>query len=322
MIKKLLDFTDKRGLFTKAYPINWEKEAPLIKFSSLNTDKSKRKESDYTNKKNNDFDLATDSVREEIFQRKMQLNLAIDYVERQLKHIQPGTLRISNRNGIKQYYHRKEASDTIGKYIRKQDYERAVELAQQDYNQKILKALKKELEIIESFNAEYKPDNLAQVYLSLHENRKELIQPLILTDEEYVRQWKSVEYSKMGFRDNMPEYYTDEGERVRSKSEIIIANKMTKKTVPYRYEYPIELSDYRVVHPDFYCLNVRTRKEYIWEHFGMMDQPDYAISAVKKIEAYEKEGYYIGVNFIATFETTESPLNMILLEKTIDEFLL
>ena len=105
------------------------------------------------------------------------------------------------------------------------------------------------------------------------------------------------------------EYYTDNGERVRSKSEIIIANKLYRYNIPYRYEYPLQLQSDIITHPDFTCLNVKTRQEYIWEHFGIMDNAEYACNAIKKISDYANSGYILGRNFIATFETANTPIN-------------
>ena len=48
---------------------------------------------------------------------------------------------------------------------------------------------------------------------------------LSILSEEFVKQWEAVSYVPKGFEPNYPEYYTDKGERVRSKSEILIANK-------------------------------------------------------------------------------------------------
>ncbi|MFQ9213592.1 MAG: hypothetical protein ACLR4C_08105 [Eubacterium ventriosum] len=43
-------------------------------------------------------------------------------------------------------------------------------------------------------------------------------------------------------------------------------------------------------------LNRKTRKEIYWEHLGMMDDADYVEKAIKKIELYEKMGYFKGIN--------------------------
>ena len=129
---------------------------------------------------------------------------------------------------------------------------------------------------------------------------------LILT---FTADWKSLEYTSLGFSPDYAEYYTDNGERVRSKSEIIIANKLYRYNIPYRYECPLQLQSGVITHPDFTCLNVSTRQEYIWEHFGIMDNAEYACNAIRKINDYANSGYILGKNFIATFETSNTPIN-------------
>ena len=99
-------------------------------------------------------------------------------------------------------------------------------------------------------------------------------------------QWCSKEYEGLPFKEDSPELYTDRGERVRSKSEVIIANLMAKENIPYKYECPLYLNGFGTVHPDFTALNVRERKEYYWEHLGMMEDPEYSEKAVRKISAY------------------------------------
>ena len=63
------------------------------------------------------------------------------------------------------------------------------------------------------------------------------------------------------------------------------------------------------IYPDFTVLNVRTRKEMLWEHFGMMDEPEYAEKAVQKIMTYEQNNIFPGENLILTYETRKNPLN-------------
>ena len=57
-------------------------------------------------------------------------------------------------------------------------------------------------------------------------------------------------------RDVTAEFYSNSGVRVRSKSELIIANMLEKYGIPYRYEYPLLLNGNDLVRPDFLCLNI------------------------------------------------------------------
>ena len=113
---------------------------------------------------------------------------------------------------------------------------------------------------------------------------------------------------------------TEKGEYVRSKSEKIIADTLTKNNINYVYELPLRLKGYGTVKPDFTVLNKRTRHEYVWEHFGMMDDSIYVKNAIKKIEQYGKSGYVQGRNFIATFESKEAPLNTVTINRAIQDF--
>ena len=51
----------------------------------------------------------------------------------------------------------------------------------------------------------------------------------------------------------------------------------------------------------------------------MMDNPEYAESAIKKIETYGKNGIFLGKNLIATFESKNNPLNIKMINLLIEQ---
>ena len=136
-----------------------------------------------------------------------------------------------------------------------------------------------------------------------------MIHPIRESDEAYIKKWESAEYQTKGFDINIPEFYTAKGERVRSKSELIIADLLNKEDIPYRYEASVYLKGWGLVYPDFTVLNVKKRQEFYWEHLGMMDDPSYAEKALQKISMYEQNGIFPGEKLIITYETRKSPLN-------------
>lgn len=71
--------------------------------------------------------------------------------------------------------------------------------------------------------------------------RQKLITPLTLSDDQYITQWKSVTWQGLPFTPDAPVYTTTQGERVRSKSEVLIANALAQHGIPYRYESPLTL---------------------------------------------------------------------------------
>lgn len=241
--------------------------------------------------------------------------------EKSLKKVPEGSLRINKKGDKTEYYHRTDPKNSSGKYICKDNISLARKLAQKDYDEKIIQSSEKELEAIHKFNQMYPLRNVEQIYENLHLERQKLIAPILETDEEFVVNWEAVTYEHKGFPPNYPEYYTNKGERVRSKSEIIIADALEKAGVPYRYEYPLYIKSIGQTHPDFLTLNIRTREEIFWNHLGMLDDPKYAEDNVWKINQYLKAGYYPGENMILTYETKNHPLNQKIVKQMIEHYL-
>ena len=164
-----------------------------------------------------------------------------------------------------------------------------------------------------------------EVYKKLHPARRQLVEPYIKPIEDIIEEFENIEYKGKGFdEDDTTAYYTMKGERVRSKSEKIIADSLYKKGVPYHYELPLELNYCNrtiVVYPDFTVLNKRNGKKYILEHLGMMDKPSYYEGAMRKLDIYEKNGILLGEGLILTHETSGNPLDINVLERYVDELL-
>ena len=123
-------------------------------------------------------------------------------------------------------------------------------------------------------------------------------------------------------RRESPLILTEKGERVRSKSEKILADYFYRKNILYKYEKPLHLKGYGTVYPDFTFLSRKTYREIYWEHEGMMDKQDYARAAVRKIESYQINHIYPGERLIITFETEQNILNSKIIENLIEKYLL
>ena len=73
---------------------------------------------------------------------------------------------------------------------------------------------------------------------------------------------------------------------VRSKSEVIIANMLYERDIPFVYEVPLYAPDGTFYLPDF---TVKWRgTDYYWEHLGMLNRADYKAHWEKKRIWYEK----------------------------------
>lgn len=257
----------------------------------------------------------------EIEKRIEELKYVIEDKEKAVLKSPKGVINIAKGKKRAKFYYKKDSSSEIRKYLTQKDEPIIVQLCQKDYDQKILNIAQKELQLLERLKNKYPKEIMENVYDDLHIERQKRVIPLVIPIEEYVRVWEEVIYQPKSFRENSPEYYTDRGERVRSKTEILIANALYRHNVPYRYECPLYLKGYGTIHPDFTVLNVRLRKEMYWEHMGMMDDPDYISNALHKIDTYEKNNIFPGDQLILTHETSTMPISSRNIEKMISKYL-
>ena len=260
-------------------------------------------------KKNEEYIHNQTFVGQLLAERKEYLRKLKDETEKRLNDSLPGSLRISSSYGRTQYYYREKPSDRTGKYLPDSKIKVARALAQKGYEKEVRDSAIQEIKAIKAYETLVPDIEPEEVYEHLSANRRSLVKPIIETDEQFIKRWKSVSYKGKSFLAETPEIYTGQGERVRSKSEVIIADLLYREGIPYRYEYPLKLKTIGYVHPDFTVLNIRNRKELYWEHFGMMDDSEYAERAVRKISEYIKNGIFPGKELIISTETRSFPLN-------------
>lgn len=224
------------------------------------------------------------------------------------KHTEGRIREATDRNGFSRFYI-VSGDDPNGKYVSKENLGEIEAIAQRDYNKKALAAIEASIKALETFLAKFCSSNIVEVFSKLKPGRKSMVQPIAVTDEDYVAAWLSFPYKAKGFESGTAEIFSANGLRVRSKSEAIIADILSDANIPFRYEFPVNIRSMGTIHPDFYCINPRTRKEFIWEHFGMMSDSNYAENAIGKFFLYAKAGWTLGSNLLATFESAAQPLN-------------
>ncbi|MBP5314723.1 MAG: hypothetical protein J6Y87_02510 [Muribaculaceae bacterium] len=234
----------------------------------------------------------------------------LNNLTKKLRNAPKETLRVQPHKKSFQYYIVTQKGDTKGSYLPRKEIRKAKAIAQRDYNEAAAAIIKKQLAAIDTFLRAYQPNALDQAFTGLHPGRRALVAPVREPDDDFAARWRHLPYTGKPFEINAPEFFTASGVRVRSKSEVIIADALDRAGIPFRYEYPTSVKGWGTLYPDFTCLRPSTREEVIWEHFGLMGDPDYAENAVQKITHYAANGYILGKNFIATFESGSTPLNL------------
>ncbi|MCQ2526554.1 MAG: hypothetical protein MJ130_07290 [Lachnospiraceae bacterium] len=138
------------------------------------------------------------------------------------------------------------------------------------------------------------------------------------TNDQY---WHGIPYIKNSQYPEQLIYPSISGNNLRSKSEVIIDQTMYFNKIDYRYECQMILNDI-VLYPDFIAISKSSHQLIIWEHLGMMDTTQYMNNAISKIALYIKNGYIPGINLIITSETSQIPLNPLLVNDYVQRFLM
>lgn len=244
-----------------------------------------------------------------------QIKKELAKIEQELALLPEGRIVVSGQGKYTKWYKVDEEKQYV--YLPKHCAAEAEQLAKKKYLQARKDALMQELTAI-NFYLRHHTEAISQTDQLFYDPRYAgLLRATMEPEAPDILEWANAPYERNTKYPEKLIHPTMKGDMVRSKSEAFIANSLYQKNIPYRYECALEL-DGIIYYPDFTILHPRTRKKWIYEHFGIMDNTSYAHNATNKIELYSSHGYIMNANFIATFETAEFPLDSVLVEELIE----
>lgn len=250
------------------------------------------------------------NLYEEVKRRHNELSKIKNELEQDLKRAPKGLIHVVKTSKRTQFYLRNDKTDRKGKYIPKAEKDTIGKYVQKAYDEKAIKLISKEIKNLE--NLLVKSDSIIKTIRTIYSENsaeiKNIIDPVDISDEDYCELWMHIPYQGKELSEYVPCYETERKERVRSKSELNIANALAAKGIPYKYECPLQLSNGAIIYPDFTVLDVKRRRVLYWEHRGMMDDKEYAKNSVQRIKALMREEIFIGEKLIITEETSTNPL--------------
>lgn len=246
----------------------------------------------------------------QLIHRKAELLSAIGKAETLIRNAPDGKLRASKRKSGIHYYRVFSSDDICGEYISLRNELLISQLANKGYAERFLKAAEEELNGINRCLESCSPGKAEEIYFSLNQYRKPFVTPILMTDDEYLTRWQKESFKTCEYRSEEKIHETNRHEFVRSKSEKDIANLLDSLGIPYRYEAELVLKNGAVRYPDFTLLNVKTRENIYYEHFGLLDDSGYRRDNLQKVNEYIENGIILGRNFIFSFEAQGSPLNL------------
>lgn len=121
-------------------------------------------------------------------------------------------------------------------------------------------------------------------------------------------EWVNASYTNNPKEPQKLIHKTIPGILVRSKSEALIINALFGHKIPFRYECLLQIQNVSI-YPDFTIRHPVTGEVYYWEHFGMMDNENYAHNVYSKLQLYQSAGIIPSMQLLTTFETRQNPLD-------------
>ena len=248
------------------------------------------------------------------YEKQIKLAQKIKQLQEELSQFPKGEL-ISYQNGeyVKWYI----SCNGKVEYLPKRNRKLAQQLARKKYISYKLQELKQELAALNAYLSNLEKIQSQSTFLSSNPQYIELLPDVCAKRFGKYEEWT---YTPYVANENHPEgliHICKAGKYLRSKSEVIIANALYERQIPFRYECFLELGEV-VVYPDFTIIDPGTDQTFYWEHFGMMDDEKYITNWNQKMKTYILNGIIPGIHMICTYETKEHPINSMQVEKIID----
>ena len=249
--------------------------------------------------------------------RLSELEQQIKEMQRQIQTLPKGKL-ICAKNGRYNKWYRRIGQKTV--YLPKNNREIAQQLARKKYLENLLEDKCKEKTAIQFYLNHY-PNSPKSENILKNEEIRNLLEDYFIPSTEEAERWGKEKYEKNTLYPEYLVHQSSSGNLVRSKSECMIDTMLFINKIPFRYECAIELGEAKVF-PDFTIMHPKTGKIYYWEHFGLMDNPEYAHKAFLKQELYVSYGIVPTHQLIITYETKDRPLDSNEIEKIIKNYFL
>jgi len=251
------------------------------------------------------------SIETEISKRLEYLENILITIQAAYEKMPEGNLLVApgTRDTNFRYYLREKSSDRMGVYLKAGQERIKQKYATKKYYKELIKYVENEIKMLKKIQHNYVGDSIISTYKNIGAGITRLIAPLNIDDETFVKMWENEPYEGLGFDENdTSSFYSDRKERMRSKSEVLIANALNARSIPYKYECPLYLANGQKIYPDFTVLDVQNRKVKYWEHLGRMGDMSYVARNLWKLDEYKRLNIRMGINLFMTYENGSNAL--------------
>ena len=177
------------------------------------------------------------------------------------------------------------------------------------YLEKMIAAIDHNEGYLREFFENYRPVAPEDVMESLPETYRNRKLPALEGQGLDLRTWEEEDYEQTTWHWEHKVHHTAKGDLVRSKSELIIANMLYERGIPYHYEEVLHMPDGGYLVPDF-TVGVRDTGRLVYlEHCGMLSDERYRNDYLRKMERYCVAGFRPWVDVYFTFDNASGALD-------------
>ncbi|MBS5334914.1 MAG: hypothetical protein UC708_01365 [Anaerovoracaceae bacterium] len=249
-------------------------------------------------------------IKEKMSQMLSQLEKKLISDNMELEECPAGQISCTKRQG-KNTYFRVEVQEGHRKRTSINKNQKLIEgLARKKYLSLEVSRLEKNINIIKALMADYLPDEVDDILREMPSPIQAYCLPKISTQS-----WSNVPYNMSTYMPERKVHTTSRGLKVRSKSELLIVEKLYEHDIEFRYEQVLRIDNVDFA-PDF---TIRTRNGGIiyWEHCGLTNNDKYLKAHKRKLEIYEQAGIVPWKNLIISYDDEYGILNLAIVESEI-----
>lgn len=240
-----------------------------------------------------------------------------DSVSKELRTCPPGTLLQVKERGRTVYYHNVWIDGKRQRFSLNKHPEMVALLARKKYLEMEAKILENNLSALRKAIDGFSDTTPEHILKQLPKKYKELPNSLFFqtTEQTEAERWQNELYEQSDYMPEKKIHLTSKGLAVRSKSELILAEKYYEFKVPFRYEQILRIGKYTLA-PDFTLL-AASGKIYYWEHCGLTGNPVYMKKHKWKMDVYESAGIVPWKNLIVTYDNEQGTIDIPIIESEI-----
>lgn len=215
--------------------------------------------------------------------------------QQELRRLPEGSISVRMEKGRINYC---QSIDGVKKGITKNE-KLVCDLARKKYLSISNELLESNIKHLKTFVQNYRSIDVENIIKTLPKNLRQLPEDIYIPYNRKKNKWMAQPFKQSDHKPEEKVHVTSRDLWVRSKSEVIIAEKLDAYNIPYRYEQVLYIDRYDFA-PDFTILTKDGIK--YWEHCGKVNDRGYIRKHNWKISMYERAGIVPWKNLIVTYD--------------------